>query len=478
MFGRHVALVRRPAAARRRAGDARATSGRSSAGRSPRRAAGRPARSISTSPFREPLVPAGRARAARPGPARRSAAPTAVVARGRGASRRADAVADLAGRVGRRAERGLIVAGPQDDPALPGRRRAPRGRDRLPDRGRPAVGRPLRPARSDVRARPCRSPRPARPVARRAPARPGHPVRGDADLEAAADLARRGGADQIVVDGDRALERAGARSRRRSCRPTRPPRRWRWPTTLERAGARRRAATDGSWARDWCDADRAADAALGDWLAGVEARGEAFEGLPFAVLGDVLPDGALLWAGNSMPVRDLDDWLRGSERAIRPLSNRGANGIDGVVSTALGVGGGRRRSGRPGGRRRVVPARPERPRRGEAPRAVGDDRAGRQRRRRDLLVPAAGRDRRARGRAARALRGAVRHAARDRRRADRDRPRRRVPDGRGGGVPGGAGRVDRPAGGAGHLPPHRSGAGTSSSIARRPRRVAAALAGR
>jgi 2-succinyl-5-enolpyruvyl-6-hydroxy-3-cyclohexene-1-carboxylate synthase len=38
-----------------------------------------------------------------------------------------------------------------------------------------------------------------------------------------------------------------------------------------------------------------------------------------------------------MPVRDLDDWLSGSERAIRPLSNRGANGIDGVVSSGLGA---------------------------------------------------------------------------------------------------------------------------------------------
>ena len=102
---------------------------------------------------------------------------------------------------------------------------------------------------------------------------------------------------------------------------------------MELAGAARA----GTWAADWTEADRRADAVLGDWLARVEERGEPFEGLPFAVLGATLPDGALLWAGNSMPVRDLDAWLPSVPRSIRLLSNRGANGIDGVVSTALGA---------------------------------------------------------------------------------------------------------------------------------------------
>ena len=102
---------------------------------------------------------------------------------------------------------------------------------------------------------------------------------------------------------------------------------------FELAGAR----GAGTWAAEWTEADRCADRALLDWLAQVEARGEPFEGLPFALLGASLPDGALLWAGNSMPVRDLDAWLPSVPRSIRLLSNRGANGIDGVVSTALGA---------------------------------------------------------------------------------------------------------------------------------------------
>lgn len=65
---------------------------------------------------------------------------------------------------------------------------------------------------------------------------------------------------------------------------------------------------------------------------------EPFEGRVFTELAEFLPDSANLFVGSSMPVRDCDTFFWHQRRSgISVLGNRGANGIDGVTSTALGV---------------------------------------------------------------------------------------------------------------------------------------------
>jgi 2-succinyl-5-enolpyruvyl-6-hydroxy-3-cyclohexene-1-carboxylate synthase len=88
------------------------------------------------------------------------------------------------------------------------------------------------------------------------------------------------------------------------------------------------------WLNRWQSANDIAGAAIVDYAAKLD---EPFEG---GVLGEVvacLPERATLFASSSMPVRDLDTFGEGDARMIRVMSNRGANGIDGVVSTALGA---------------------------------------------------------------------------------------------------------------------------------------------
>ncbi|MER3418771.1 MAG: 2-succinyl-5-enolpyruvyl-6-hydroxy-3-cyclohexene-1-carboxylic-acid synthase, partial [Chloroflexota bacterium] len=69
----------------------------------------------------------------------------------------------------------------------------------------------------------------------------------------------------------------------------------------------------------------------------VGALGEPFEGEVFVDLAERLPEGTIVYVGNSMPVRDLDAYLASGPRAVRWLGNRGVSGIDGVVSSALGA---------------------------------------------------------------------------------------------------------------------------------------------
>ncbi|BAS28266.1 2-succinyl-5-enolpyruvyl-6-hydroxy-3-cyclohexene-1-carboxylic-acid synthase [Limnochorda pilosa] len=101
-------------------------------------------------------------------------------------------------------------------------------------------------------------------------------------------------------------------------------------------GASDRAETP--WLEMWRRLEEASAGALAEAVHAPEP-GELFEGRVFAELASLLPEGSLLFAGNSMPVRDLDAFHRGAA-GVRVLANRGASGIDGVVSSALGAAAG------------------------------------------------------------------------------------------------------------------------------------------
>ncbi len=87
----------------------------------------------------------------------------------------------------------------------------------------------------------------------------------------------------------------------------------------------------------WLNSWQAADAAAAGALAGaIEAAGFPTEPGVVAVLARALPPGATLWAASSMPVRDVDSFLPKRTAPLRVLANRGANGIDGFLSAGFG----------------------------------------------------------------------------------------------------------------------------------------------
>jgi 2-succinyl-5-enolpyruvyl-6-hydroxy-3-cyclohexene-1-carboxylate synthase len=62
-----------------------------------------------------------------------------------------------------------------------------------------------------------------------------------------------------------------------------------------------------------------------------------FDGAALALVLDHLPDGTRLFVGNSLAVRNLDQFGTPSETFFDVFGNRGASGIDGNISTALGI---------------------------------------------------------------------------------------------------------------------------------------------
>lgn len=88
------------------------------------------------------------------------------------------------------------------------------------------------------------------------------------------------------------------------------------------------------WQRRWRDLAEATRQAMSGEMSRFN---EMFEGRIFTELARLLPEGSLLFAGNSMPVRDMDTFFPAIEKPLQFMSNRGASGIDGVVSTVLGA---------------------------------------------------------------------------------------------------------------------------------------------
>ncbi len=88
---------------------------------------------------------------------------------------------------------------------------------------------------------------------------------------------------------------------------------------------------------DWLESWRSADELAAEAILGVLAAGGCSEPSVAAELGVLLPEEATLFVASSMPVRDIETFWPVRPDPPRVLCNRGANGIDGTVSSAFGA---------------------------------------------------------------------------------------------------------------------------------------------
>ena len=87
------------------------------------------------------------------------------------------------------------------------------------------------------------------------------------------------------------------------------------------------------WAEGWENADLIAQTSLKE----IAADSDFCDHSIVEALSQQLPTNTSLVVGNSMAIRDLDAFFPVHSKPLSIYANRGANGIDGQVSTAVGV---------------------------------------------------------------------------------------------------------------------------------------------
>ena len=91
-------------------------------------------------------------------------------------------------------------------------------------------------------------------------------------------------------------------------------------------------AHDTRWSLAWREAETLGRQALSE----LAETDEPWSGAVVRAVLERLPEGGLIHVASSLPVRDLDAFSGAPNRRLHVASNRGANGIDGLISTALG----------------------------------------------------------------------------------------------------------------------------------------------
>ena len=91
---------------------------------------------------------------------------------------------------------------------------------------------------------------------------------------------------------------------------------------------------ENKYLQKWCKVEKQVRKNIDDYFTNLN---ELIESKVPWLISQILPPETPIFIANSMPVRDVEFFWKPNNLRIKPYFNRGANGIDGTLSTALGI---------------------------------------------------------------------------------------------------------------------------------------------